>query len=101
MNLLAQKILETTISVSFSLNNCIFEYMALTIKKLREILKHFEDKEYDDFEVELWDYKHQQALTYGPSHGFSKEEKRLTFPVDVPYEDVDLIIPEEIILKDK
>lgn len=24
MNLLAQKILETTISVSFSLNNCIF-----------------------------------------------------------------------------
>lgn len=61
--------------------------IGMTIKELREILKHFEDKEYDGYEVELWDYKHQQPLAWGPSHGFSKIEKRLTFPVDVPYED--------------
>lgn len=59
----------------------------MTIKDLRDVLVHFTDSQYDDFEVELWDYKYQQPLAWGPSHGFSKAEKRLTFPVDVPYED--------------
>lgn len=59
----------------------------MTIKELREILVHFQDREYDDYEVELWDYKHQQPLGWSVSHGFSKPEKRLIFPVNVPYED--------------
>jgi hypothetical protein len=60
----------------------------MTIKDLREILIHFQDREYDDYEVELWDYKHQLPLKWNVSHGFSKPDKRLTFPVDVPYDEI-------------
>lgn len=59
----------------------------MTIKDLREILVHFQDHKYDEYEVELWDYNHQQNLGWGPSFALSHPEKRLTFPVDV--KDVD------------
>lgn len=55
----------------------------MTIKDLREILIHFQDNEYDDYEVVLWDYNHQQKLQWGGMHGLSHPNKELTFPVNV------------------
>lgn len=55
----------------------------MTIKDLREILVHFRDKEYNDYEVVLWDYNQQQPLEWGGSYSFSKPQKRLCFPVTV------------------
>ena len=56
----------------------------MTIKDLREILIHFSDRKYDDFEVILWDYNHQQKLDWGGCHAFSKPAKALSFAVEVP-----------------
>lgn len=55
----------------------------MTIKDLREILIHFEDRKYDDYEVVLWDYNHQEKLQWGGMHGLSHPDKELTFPVTV------------------
>ena len=55
----------------------------MTIKDLREILIHFQDNKYDDYEVVLWDYNHQQKLQWGGMHGLSHPNKELTFPVNV------------------
>ena len=56
----------------------------MTIRDLREILIHFEDKKYDNYEVVLWDYNNQQTLGWGASYALSHPEKELTFPVTVP-----------------
>ena len=53
----------------------------MTIKDLREILIHFQDREYDNFEVKLWDYKNQREFDWGGSYGFSKPDKKLSFPI--------------------
>lgn len=55
----------------------------MTIKDLRDILIHFQDSEYDDYEIVLWDYNHQQKLQWGGMHGLSHPNKELTFPVNV------------------
>ena len=55
----------------------------MTIKDLREILIHFEDRKYDDYEVVLWDYNHQEKLQWGGMHGLSHPDKELTFTVTV------------------
>ena len=56
----------------------------MTIKDLREILIHFEDRQYDDFEVAFWDYNHQQKLNWAGGYSLSKPHKALTLPVEVP-----------------
>lgn len=56
----------------------------MTIKDLKDILVHFNDREYDDYEVVLWDYNHQQELNWGGMHAWSLPEKKLTFAVEVP-----------------
>ena len=56
----------------------------MTIKDLREILVHFEDRKYDNYEVVLWDYNHLQKLTWGGSYGLSHPSKELSIPVEVP-----------------
>lgn len=56
----------------------------MTIEDLKEILIHFEDKKYDNWEVVLWDYNHQQKLNWGGSYSFSKPNKELSFSVEVP-----------------
>ena len=57
----------------------------MKIKELKEILKHFEGREWDDFDIKLWDYNNQREIEWeGGSHAFSKPEKKLTFPVKVP-----------------
>ena len=56
----------------------------MTIKDLREILIHYEGKEYDDWEVSLWDYNNQRDIIWhGGSYASSKETKSITFPVEV------------------
>lgn len=56
----------------------------MTIKDMREILVHFTDHEYDDYEVELFDFNNQRKLEWLEGcHSFSKPEKRITFPVRV------------------
>jgi hypothetical protein len=56
----------------------------VTIKDLREILIHFQDRKYDDYEVVLWDYNHQQKLDWGGCYGLSHPDKQLSFAVEVP-----------------
>lgn len=55
----------------------------MTIKELREILVHFTDSKYDDYEVELFDYNSQEKLDWGGMHGLSHPDKKLIFPVTV------------------
>jgi len=57
----------------------------MKIKDLREIIKHFESREYDDWDVKLWDYNNQRNIKWpGGCYGFSKDNKYITFTVDVP-----------------
>ena len=56
----------------------------MTIRDLREILIHYEGKEYDDWEISLWDYNNQRDIIWhGGSYSSSKETKSITFPVEV------------------
>lgn len=56
----------------------------MTIKDLKGLLIHFNDRKYDDYEVVLWDYNHQQELNWGGMHTLSHPNKKLSFPVEVP-----------------
>lgn len=56
----------------------------MTIRDLREILKHFEGREFNNYEVLLWDYNHQQKLDWGGAYSLSHPNKTLCFPVEVP-----------------
>lgn len=55
----------------------------MTIKDLREILIHFQDSKYDDYEIVLWDYNQQEKINWGGTYSFSKPNKQLCFPVTV------------------
>lgn len=56
----------------------------MTVKFLREILKHYEDHQYDDWEVELFDYNNQRVLHVSEgTYASSKDSRSITFPVDV------------------
>lgn len=56
----------------------------MTIKDLKDLLIHFNDRKYDDYEVILWDYNHQQKLDWGGMHSLSHPDKTLSFAVEVP-----------------
>lgn len=56
----------------------------MTIRDLKDLLVHFNDRMYDDYEVVLWDYNHQQELNWGGMHSLSHPKKKLSFPVEVP-----------------
>lgn len=56
----------------------------MTIRDLKDLLIHFNDRKYDDYEVILWDYNHQQELVWGGMHSLSHSKKQLSFPVEVP-----------------
>ena len=63
----------------------------MTIKDLREILIHFTESKYNDYEVRLWDYQNQRELSWGPSHSLSHPDREITFPVTVePVDGVDI-----------
>jgi hypothetical protein len=56
----------------------------MKIKELQEILIHFTDPKYDDFDVVLWDYSNQRIIEWPEGmYALSKPEKSLTFPVKV------------------
>ena len=56
----------------------------MTVKFLREVLKHYEDKEYDDWKIELFDYNNQRSLeVLDGTYASSKESKIISFPVKV------------------
>ena len=80
--------------------NAFWEMM--TIKDLRELLIHFQDKEYDDYKVILWDYNHQQELNWGGMHSLSHPDKTLVLPVEVPPVDgINVVERLRLILKDE
>lgn len=56
----------------------------MTIRDLKDLLIHFNDRKYDDYEVVLWDYNHQQKLDWGGMHSLSHPDKTLSFAVEVP-----------------
>lgn len=56
----------------------------MKIKDLCEILKHYEGREYDDWEIELWDYNNQREVKWtGGTYASSKTDKKISFPVTV------------------
>ena len=70
----------------------------MKIKELKEILKHYEDGEYDDWEIKLWDYNNQRELVWnGGSYAASKPEKYISFPIKV--DPVDGVTIEERVKK--
>lgn len=56
----------------------------MTIKDLKDILVHFNDRKYDGYEVVLWDYNHQQKLGWEGMYALSHPEKKLSLVVEVP-----------------
>ena len=69
----------------------------MTIKDLKDILIHFTESKYDDFEVVLWDYNHQQDAEWGGMYSLHKPDKKLIFPIGV--KNVDEITLNERIKK--
>ena len=57
----------------------------MTIKELKEILIHFNGKEYEDYNIILWDFENQRELKpLSGCHASDKVNKTLCFPVSVP-----------------
>ena len=70
----------------------------MTVKFLREVLKHYEDKEYDDWNIALFDYNNQRSLeVLDGTYASSKESKIISFPVKV--EPVDGVAIDERLKK--
>lgn len=56
----------------------------MKLKDLREILKHYEGKEYDDWDITLFDFNNQRTLNVTDGmYSSSKETKAIVLPVDV------------------
>lgn len=56
----------------------------MTIKELKEILVHYQGREYDDWEIKLFDYNNQRDIKWnGGTYASSKETKAITFPVEL------------------
>lgn len=54
-----------------------------TIKDLREILVHFQEPEYDDYEFVLWDFNNQREARIAGGYSFSKPDKKLCIPIEL------------------
>jgi hypothetical protein len=62
----------------------LIESKDMKIKFLREVLKHYEDHQYDDWEINLFDYNNQRSLHLADGvYSASKETKTITFPTEV------------------
>jgi len=69
----------------------------MTVKDLREIMIHFQDRKYDNYKISLWDFQNQRKLHWNLSYGLSHPDKELSFPVTV--EPVDGVQIEERLKK--
>lgn len=56
----------------------------MTVKDLRDFLRVYNDRKYDDYKVILWDYNHQQELDWGGMRALSHPDKAISFAVEVP-----------------
>ena len=72
----------------------------MTVRDLKDILIHFEDRKFDDYEVILWDYNHQQELKWGGMFSLSHPDKAIVFPVEVTPVDGITIMERLKLLKD-
>lgn len=56
----------------------------MKIKELKEILMHYQGREYDDWDLKLWDYNNQRELNWpSGTYSSSKPDRSITFPVSV------------------
>ena len=70
----------------------------MKLKYVKEILKHYNGPEYDDWDIEFWDYNNQRTINVGEGmYSSSKTDKRIVFPVSV--EPVDGITIDERLKK--
>ena len=54
----------------------------MKIKDIKELLKHYQDKEYEDWEIVLWDYNNQRKIEWnGGTFASSKPDKEICFSV--------------------
>ena len=56
----------------------------MTVEFFREVLKHYEGHQYDDWEVQFFDYNNQRTIHIADGmYSSSKDTKSITFPVEV------------------
>lgn len=56
----------------------------MTIKEIKDILIHYDGREYDDWEIKLFDYNNQRDIKWnGGTYASSRETKTITFPVEL------------------
>lgn len=54
----------------------------MKIKELKDLMMHFEDPKYDDYEVVFWDYARQKRMD-GHFGGLSHPDKEISIPIAV------------------
>lgn len=52
----------------------------MKLKELKDLMKHFEDSSYDEYELVFWDYMRQQKMD-GHFGGLSHPDKEITIPI--------------------
>lgn len=54
----------------------------MKLRELKDLIKHFEDRKYDDYDLFFWDYMRQQKMD-GHFGSLSHPEKELIIPIAV------------------
>ena len=70
----------------------------MKLRFIKELMKHYGGHEYDDWDIEFWDYNNQRAINVSEGmYSSSKPDKKIVFPVTV--EPVDGITIDERLKK--
>ena len=70
----------------------------MKLKFVKELMKHYDGHEYDDWDLEFWDYNNQRAIKVDEGmYSSSNPDKKIVFPVSV--EPVDGITIDERLKK--
>ena len=54
----------------------------MKVKELKDLMKHFEEDKYNDYEIVFWDYARQKKMD-GHFGGLSHPEKEISIPISV------------------
>lgn len=54
----------------------------MKVKEIKELMKHFEEPKYDDYEMVFWDYARQKRMD-GHFGGLSHPDKEISIPISV------------------